>query len=103
MSLEAAAGKNPVSQVGKIYNVLSRQIAESVVGEVEDVTRAQCVMVGQIGAPVTRPALVAVNVAASDGRRASELRDPIEAIAADRIARIPALVEDFVSGNIDLF
>jgi S-adenosylmethionine synthetase len=68
MSLEAAAGKNPVGHVGKIYSVLSRQIAESVVAEVEDVVRAECFMVSQIGAPVTCPAIVAVNFAVSDGR-----------------------------------
>jgi S-adenosylmethionine synthetase len=103
MSLEAAAGKNPVSHVGKIYSVLARQIAEAVVAEVEDIARAECLLVSQIGAPVTRPVIVAINVVVPDGRRALELRNPIEAIAEDRIARIPALIEDFVSGNIEVF
>ena len=31
MSLEAAAGKNPVTHVGKIYNVLARKICETLV------------------------------------------------------------------------
>ncbi len=103
MSLEAAAGKNSISHVGKIYSVLSQQIAESVVAEVEDIARAQCLIVGQIGAPVTRPAIVAVNVAVPDRRRVPELRNRIEAIAADRITRSPALADDFVNGTIELF
>lgn len=49
-SLEAAAGKNPVSHVGKIYSVLARQIAESLVAEINDIARAQCLIVSQIGA-----------------------------------------------------
>ena len=31
MSLEAAAGKNPVNHVGKIYNVVAQHIAQSLV------------------------------------------------------------------------
>jgi S-adenosylmethionine synthetase len=103
MSLEAAAGKNPVSHVGKIYNVVARQIAESVVTELSEIARARCFMVSRIGALVTSPATVAINVAARDGRPVAELRNQIEAIAADRINRIPALVDDFVTGNIELF
>jgi S-adenosylmethionine synthetase len=103
MSLEAAAGKNPVSHVGKIYSVVARQIAESVVTELSEIARARCFMVSQIGALVTSPAIVAINVAARDGRPVAELRNQIEAIAADRINRIPALVDDFVTGRIELF
>lgn len=49
MSLEAAAGKNPVSHVGKIYNVLARDIAEAVVARVPEVASAECCMVSRIG------------------------------------------------------
>ena len=103
MSLEAAAGKNPISHVGKIYNVVARQIAETIVAEVADIARARCLMIGRIGAPVTRPALVAINAAVKGGRPVEELRGRIDEIAADRIIRIPALVDDFVTGNIELF
>jgi S-adenosylmethionine synthetase len=103
MTLEAAAGKNPVSHIGKIYNVLARQIAESIVAEIKEIAHAECLIVGQIGAPITRPATVAVNVVLEDSRGGQELRNQIEAIAADRFARIPALVDDLVSGAIELF
>jgi S-adenosylmethionine synthetase len=103
MSLEGAAGKNPVSHVGKIYNVVSRQIAASIVAEIFEIVHAECLLVGQIGAPVTRPAIVAIKVAAHDRRQVAELHNRIEAIAADHIAGIPALIEDFVAGNIEVF
>ncbi len=32
MSMEATSGKNPVNHIGKIYNLLSTEIAESIVG-----------------------------------------------------------------------
>jgi S-adenosylmethionine synthetase len=47
MSLEAAAGKNPVSHVGKIYNVLARDTAEAVVAAIPEVESAQCLMVSR--------------------------------------------------------
>jgi S-adenosylmethionine synthetase len=60
-------------------------------------------MVSQIGAPLTSPAVVAVKVAAPDGRPARELHGRTEAIAACHIARAPLLVDDFVNGAIELF
>jgi S-adenosylmethionine synthetase len=103
MSLEAAAGKNPVSHVGKIYNVVAGQIAEALVAELPDIMRARCLMVSRIGALVTCPAIVAIKAAMRDGRPVADLRDQIEAIATDRIDRIPKLVDDFVTGKIKLF
>ncbi len=103
MTLEAAAGKNPISHIGKIYNVLSRQIAEEVVAEIKEIAYAECLIVGQIGAPVDCPAAVAVSIVPQDRGRVPELRNRIEAIVADRFARIPALVDDLVSGAIELF
>ncbi len=103
MSLEAAAGKNPVSHSGKIYNVLARQIAEAMVAEVKEIARAECLIVSQIGAPINRPSVVAVNVAVREGCRVLELRNQIEAIAADRFTRIRALTDDLVNGTIEVF
>lgn len=103
MSLEAAAGKNPVSHVGKIYNVVAQHIADAVVAELEPVAHASCVMASRIGAPVTSPAIVSVKLAMRDGRPADGMRRPVEAIAARCIDRIPALVDDFVSGKVELF
>ena len=40
MSMEATSGKNPVNHIGKIYNLLSTEVAESVVEE--EIGRASC-------------------------------------------------------------
>ncbi len=40
MSLEAAAGKNPVSHAGKIYNVVAQRIAETLAATVPQVSAA---------------------------------------------------------------
>ena len=57
MSLEASAGKNPVSHIGKIYNHfafdLSRAIVDNHLADAADVF-----IVSQIGKPITQPQLL---------------------------------------------
>jgi len=61
-SAEAAAGKNPVSHVGKIYNMLAFHLAESIQQEVPSVREAYVWLCSQIGAPVDQPRLAAVQL-----------------------------------------
>jgi S-adenosylmethionine synthetase len=103
MSLEAAAGKNPISHVGKIYNVVARDIAETVVATVPEVLAAQCLMVSRIGSPVTRPALLDIRIETRNESPIADLRRPIEEVAVDRLAGIPKLVQSLVAGAIDTF
>jgi S-adenosylmethionine synthetase len=103
MSLEAAAGKNPVTHVGKINNVVARDIAEALVATVPEIARAQCLMVSSIGAAVSEPAIMHIKLATGNGAPPDELRSRVEQIAAERLASIPGLVDAFVAGTIDLF
>lgn len=103
MSLEAAAGKNPVSHVGKIYNITARDIAEAICAALPDVAAAECMLVSRIGDPVTRPRLVQLKVATRDGLPIAKIRRPAEAITADRLSRIPKLIQDFLGGRITTF
>lgn len=103
MSLEAAAGKNPVSHVGKIYNVLARNIAEAIIAAIPEVESAQCLMVSRIGAPVTLPAVVEIKIATLEGVPVTALQARIDALVGDRVARIPELVSGFVAGSISVF
>ncbi|RUW76605.1 methionine adenosyltransferase [Mesorhizobium sp. M4B.F.Ca.ET.049.02.1.2] len=103
MSLEAAAGKNPVSHVGKIYNALARDVAAAIVAETPEVVAAECLLVSRIGAPITQPAVVEVKVATRDGKPLAEIRRRVEDITADCLNRIPALVEGFVTGETPAF
>jgi S-adenosylmethionine synthetase len=103
MSLEAAAGKNPVSHVGKIYNVVAGEIARSVVAASSEILRAECLMVSKIGAPVTDPAIVQVKIATVDGIPASQLKERTKEIVAERLGNIPRLIDEFVAGRIAIF
>lgn len=103
MTLEAAAGKNPVTHVGKIYAVLAQNIAEKLVRELPEISKARCLMVSKIGAPVATPAMLQIKVATRDDIPVAQLSGRIEEIAVDRLAHIPHLVDGFIAGTIGLF
>ncbi len=62
MTLEATAGKNPVSHVGKIYNIAAKMIVEKLVKEEPKVEHAYCYMLSQIGKPITEPQSVFIEI-----------------------------------------
>lgn len=103
MSLEAAAGKNPVTHVGKLYNVTAHNLAQALVQGVPEIVAAQCLLVSRIGAPVTSPALIQVKLATHDAIALQSFRRQVEDIAAAELARIPKLTVDFVAGTIPVF
>lgn len=103
MSLEAAAGKNPVTHVGKLYNVVARQIAETLVAKVSDISAAQCFIVSRIGAPLAEPTVLQVRLATRDGAPPDQFKRSVEEIAGDRLARIPQLIDEFIAGSVEVF
>jgi len=62
MSIEAVAGKNPVSHVGKLYNLLAARIAAEAVAGAPGVEEACCVLVSRIGRPFREPDMADVRV-----------------------------------------
>lgn len=62
MSLEAAAGKNPVAHVGKIYNVLALLIARELYTGLDAVDEARVQLLSSIGAPLDQPQLASVEL-----------------------------------------
>lgn len=66
VSGEAAAGKNPVSHIGKIYNVLSHRMAEQIYQRVAGVREIYVWLVGQIGRPIDQPWVAAQLIPASE-------------------------------------
>ena len=103
MSLEAAAGKNPVTHVGKIYNVLANELAQSLVSEIPEITAAQCLIASRIGRPLASPAMLQVKLATQDGYPIDSLRRRVEDVTARCLSRVPKLVDEFVAGAISVF
>ena len=62
MSLEATAGKNPVSHPGRLYQIAAARIAAGVVQSVEEVAAAECYLTSRIGQPITDPRIAEVRL-----------------------------------------
>lgn len=102
MSLEAVAGKNPVSHVGKLYNLTARTIADRLTTEVRGVQAAECYLVSRIGAPVDQPALAQVRVA-TGGAPLEPLRGPISDVVRAELEALPSLFRKVVEGALQIF
>jgi len=94
MSLEAAAGKNPVSHIGKIYNVVAGLIAERVVEEVEEVKEAYCFIVSQIGKPINEPQVCDVKIRTD--RSIKGIAEEVKRIAQEELDTMPETWKRFV-------
>ncbi len=95
MSLEAAAGKNPVSHIGKIYNVVANIIAERVVKEVEEVEEAYCYIVSQIGKPINEPQVCDVKVRTLKDIKGIE--EAVKKVAMEELEAMPRTWERFMN------
>jgi S-adenosylmethionine synthetase len=102
MSLEAAAGKNPVSHVGKIYNVVAQRIADKIYKQVKDVVEVYVEIVSQIGKPINEPKILSVEII-KDGELTGEVRNEIDAIAKEELSRITHVTELILRGEVSLY
>jgi S-adenosylmethionine synthetase len=102
MTLESAAGKNPVTHVGKLYNVLASLIAESLVEALPEVAEAHCLLLSRIGRPIRDPQLVEVRLRCRAPVPPSALRARVEAVARDHLARADQLWREFLEGSLAL-
>jgi S-adenosylmethionine synthetase len=90
MTMEAAAGKNPVSHVGKLYNVVAGNIANALVSEVPGVVGATCILVSPIGRPVDDPQLLDLQLDLRNTVLLENVRATTQRVAAEQIGRIPS-------------
>jgi len=101
MTLESVAGKNPVTHVGKLYNIAACLLAEELVSALPAIAEAECRIVSRIGRRVDDPPLLHLRVRGGDPREPA-LRARIEEIARQRVAEIPSLWRPLLAGEIAL-
>jgi S-adenosylmethionine synthetase len=100
MALEAMAGKNPVTHVGKLYGAAATFMANALVAEVPGLIEAECHLLSRIGTPIDRPRLVHLRIRHDEGTLPRDAEDKIRAIAWREIARIPTLWKTFLAAAI---
>ncbi len=102
MTLEAVAGKNPITHVGKLYNAAASRLATAIVAEVPGVTEADCYLVSQIGMPIDRPRMTYLRVGCHEGPLSADAENAVRTIAAREIARIPQLWRSFLEQSMEV-
>lgn len=99
VSSEAAAGKNPVSHVGKIYNVLSHRIANEIYVNVPDIREVYVWLLSQIGDPIDFPKIAAAQVIMERGD-VDSVRKEIDEVIDRELANIQAFCMELAKGKI---
>lgn len=99
VSSEAAAGKNPVSHVGKIYNVLSHRIANEIYVNVPDIKEVYVWLLSQIGEPIDQPRIAAAQVIMERGTVESVEKEMNEVIDRE-LANIQEFCMELAYGKI---
>lgn len=98
MGTEAAAGKNPVSHVGKIYTVMTHQVAARIYQEVRGVREVYVWMLSQIGSPIDQPKVAAAQLILEKRARQSAATRKVREILERELAGISALTRQLAEG-----
>lgn len=99
MGTEAAAGKNPVSHVGKIYNVLAHKIAKEIYESIDGIKEVYVLLLSRIGTPIDRPLMATAQVLLQRGRRINEIKKKAESIFEREFLRISDFCMDLSLGK----
>ncbi|NYT13302.1 MAG: methionine adenosyltransferase [Candidatus Methanofastidiosa archaeon] len=99
MSMEAAAGKNPVNHVGKLYNVLSLYIARDVYNNT-NAGETQVRILSQIGKPINDPLACDIS---TENELSSEEHREVQRIASEWLDNIRQVTEDIINEKVNLF
>ena len=98
MGTEAAAGKNPVSHVGKIYNVLAHRIARKIHEQTTGIKEVYVLLLSRIGEPIDHPSMAAVQVILEEGMHIGEIAAKAEEICGLEFASIDAFCRELACG-----
>jgi S-adenosylmethionine synthetase len=99
-TLESVAGKNPVTHVGKLYNVTASLLARDLVRGIPEIEDAEVRLVSRIGRPVDEPQVVDVRLRV-EGNLA-KVQDHAARLARAHVAAIPGLWRDLLAERIRL-
>lgn len=102
MSLEAAAGKNPVAHVGKIYNVLATLMARDIHAALDDIAEVRIQLLSAIGRPIDDPQVAAIQILGKSSVSDNAKRQAYD-IADEWLSSIQTVTFLILQGNVTLF
>jgi len=103
MSMEATSGKNPVNHIGKIYNLLSTEIAETVAADVDGIRQLQLRLLSQIGRPIDHPHIADAQVITEEGVEVEDIQDDIEASIDEELANVTGITQRVIDNELSTF
>ena len=92
----AVAGKNPVSNVGKVYNLFAQEAAGRLHESVPGLDEVYVTLCSRIGEPLDRPLTAAVRVVPTAGVALGDVRSAVAEELRAQIAQMPAFVHRLV-------
>lgn len=102
-SLEAAAGKNPISHVGKLYNLLALEAAQDIVAHVPQARAVTIHVLSQIGHPLDEPLVASAQVYPANGALTAATEAAIHEILDTHLATIYEMRERVLRQELPLF
>ncbi|MHC1566435.1 MAG: methionine adenosyltransferase [Candidatus Syntropharchaeia archaeon] len=103
MSMEAVSGKNPVNHVGKIYNLLAKEIAHECVEKVEGIEEIYVRILSQIGQPIDNPRIASAQIIPEKGVDIDKIAPKVERIIDEWLENITEITEMVSRGELDTF
>ena len=99
MGTEAAAGKNPVSHVGKIYTIMTHQVADCIYREVSGIREVYVWMLSQIGTAIDHPKIAAAQIILAKRARQNVARRRVQEILERELINITNLTRELAEGK----
>ncbi len=102
-SLEAACGKNPISHVGKVYNVLALLAAQDIVERVPTVRAVTVYVLSQIGAPLDQPLVATALVRPVGGEVTPSIQADVQAVLDEHLEQVGSIRDRMLNRELTLF
>ena len=99
MGTEAAAGKNPVSHVGKIYNILAHKLAKDIYDNIEGIKEVYVWLLSEIGMRIDKPHLASAQIILTKGIGEKTVRKKAEAIIDSGLSNIGKFCVELAEGK----
>ena len=106
MSLEAVCGKNPINHVGKLYNILSTEMAREIMKRGQgDIIEAHVKLLSQIGRPITDPWISSIELIPADNVNFDSVKKIAEEVLAERLSKenFIDLRKRLIAGKVQVF
>jgi len=106
MSLEAVCGKNPINHVGKLYNVLSTEIAREIVNRGQgDIIEAHVKLLSQIGHPITKPWVNSIELIPAENVNFESAKKIAEEVSTEKLSKesFIDLRKRLIAGDVQVF